>query len=278
MGGEIGKQPELRAGQAHRPGASRARGRRQVLAQLPRVLDERAQVRAGARAPRSASENTVRAAGTSPSARWARVSSSPTWTVSHGMRGRAGAAGGGRASAPRGHPRAAPRGARRAPPRRARARSSSSRRGPSPRPAPGPAVPAPGLAPGGLPRGEERELRLGDVHVLHGAAGQRRVDGRREVGSRPIGGAEQRVGDASEAQRGWLASRFPGRAARGPAPRPRARARRRPPSCPRAGWRPRARSWRCRRRAGSAEVAPSASESHRSASAVRPVSARNQAP
>ena len=37
---EVGKQPELGARQAHRPRAGRSLGRRHVLAQLSRVLDE----------------------------------------------------------------------------------------------------------------------------------------------------------------------------------------------------------------------------------------------
>ena len=44
MGGEIGKQPKLGARQAHRPGAGRPGGRREAVAKLSRVLDERAQV------------------------------------------------------------------------------------------------------------------------------------------------------------------------------------------------------------------------------------------
>ena len=46
MGGEVGKQPQLCTGQAHRPGAGRPGGRRQALAKLAGLLDERAQVRA----------------------------------------------------------------------------------------------------------------------------------------------------------------------------------------------------------------------------------------
>ncbi len=58
-----------------------------------------------------------------------------------------------------------------------------------------------GLVPGVVPRRDERELCLRDEDVVRGAAGQPRVDGRGEVSSRAIGGAEQRLGHASDEQR-----------------------------------------------------------------------------
>ena len=107
----------------------------------------------------------MRAAAASPSARWARVSSSPTWTAEPGE--------GVVEQGPQAVGARQRRAGIRLPPlveRDARrrdvhdARSSSSRRGPPPRRAPAPArALAPGLVPGALPRREERELRLRDV-------------------------------------------------------------------------------------------------------------------
>ena len=69
--------------------------------------------------------------------------------------------------------------------------------------------------------------------------------------------AAQRRGE----ERGRDSTRSPGRAGRAPGRRRRAPARPRLASCAPAGWRPKARWWRCRPRAGS-EAAPSASASH----------------
>ena len=190
MGGEIGKQPQLCRRQAHHRGAGRAGGRRHAFAQLPYLLGE------GATCGRcsstcSVSVKTVRAAAASPSARWARVSSRPTWMLSQGGRGRAGAAGGGRATMPRGHRPAVLREGRRVPPPHARWRSCIVAETGFLDASLGLACVPCGLAPGTLPRGEERELCLGRKGVLIGA----HVDGRGQVGPRQVGGAEQRMSD-----------------------------------------------------------------------------------
>ena len=147
----------------------------------------------------------------------------------------------------------APRGARRVPSRRARARSTSSRRGPPPRRAPvPPRARSPRLAPGSLLGGEERELRLCDDRPprRRPPASPASMAAVRSL-RRAIGRAEQRMRDAPGEERGRDSSRCRAGADRAPGRRRRAPARRRPASCAPAGWRPRARSWRCRPRAGS---------------------------
>ena len=140
MGGEVRKQPELRARQAHRPGTGRPGGRRHAVVQLPRLLDERAQVRAELEHPLGLGEN--RAGG-------ARLAECEMGACElepdfDGQPGNAvvehAAADGGRAPAPLAPPRVGPRGVRPAPSRRARARCSRSRRDPSRRRSPVPPV------------------------------------------------------------------------------------------------------------------------------------------
>ena len=103
---------------------------------------------------------------------------------------------------------------------------------------------------------------------------------RRRPRGRPSHDRSRRAALAPPRERGARpgSSRFPARADPAPDRRRRAPARHRRASCAPAESRPRARSWRCHRRAGSLEVAPSARASHRSASAGRPVNARTQAP
>ena len=63
MGGEVGKQPELRSGQAHRPSAPRPGGRRHAVTQLPRIRDQAAHVRTQLEHPLGVREDRAGRAG-----------------------------------------------------------------------------------------------------------------------------------------------------------------------------------------------------------------------
>ena len=280
MGGEEREQPELRAGQAHRPGAGRPGGRRHALAQLARLVDERAQARAELEHPLGLAEHRAGGAGVAEREMGARQLEPDLRRSSHGMpwssSGRSRWARGERGA---GVVLSAPRGARPAPSPRARSRSSSSRRARlvddrlcRPR-----ALRR--LVPGAPLRGEERELCLRQVDLLDGA------DGLADLDRPPSGPAVARSVAPSSAcatprprsavgthwlVRGQLVQRQLGVGQRlldtaGA-------------SCAPAGSRPTGSIVALPSESGIAEVAPSASASHRSASAGRPVIARSQAP
>ena len=63
MGGEERKQPELRTRQAHRPRPARPGGRRDALAQLACVLDQRAHLRTELEHPLGLGQNRAGRAG-----------------------------------------------------------------------------------------------------------------------------------------------------------------------------------------------------------------------
>ena len=228
---------------------------------------------------RSVSVRIVRAAPASASARWARASSSPTWTVSQGRpwssSGRRRCA---RVSAARASSGLASWSATRAVATcaialarvvaQARLLDERLRR----------TCALPCLAPGSLLGGEERELCLRRDDDVHGADGQPLLDGRREVLRRAIESRRAARGRCREREARPASTHSRGRAASAPDRRRRAPARHRRASCTPAAWRPRARSWRCHPRAGSSRLPRRRDASHRSASAGRPVSARTQAP
>ena len=202
MRGEVRKQPQLRARQAHRPGAGRPLGRRHALVQLPRLLDERAHVgtqlehllglgehragRAGVgeremgacelepdfdRRPGNA---VVEQRPQTVGARECRTGILVSSLVDGDTRRR------------RERERARPvvAEARLLDDVLCRPRAS------------------PCLAPGSPLGGEERELCVCQVDLFGGAGRQPRLDGCREVVRRTIGRAEQRVRDTPDQQRG----------------------------------------------------------------------------
>ena len=126
---EVRKQPELRGVRliAQAPADSEVAATR---SRSSRASSTSEPMCGRSSSTRSVSVRIVRAAPASASARWARVSSSPTGRSAREGRGRAAAADGERAPAPRAHRPVSPHGARHAPSRRARSRSSRSRRGP----------------------------------------------------------------------------------------------------------------------------------------------------
>ena len=203
----------------------------------------------------SASLRVVRAAPASPSARWTRVSSSPTcdgypWNAVVEHRPQAVGTCQRRADILR--PRLVERDTcRRDVHDRARRVVAEARLFDERfcRPC---ALPC--LGPGSFLGREERELRLCQEDLFEAAEGQPPLDGCQE--RPPLRDRSHRAGRAQRLGRGVRSGsrNCPARADPAPRRRRRAPARHRSASCARAASRPTARSWRCRPRAGSSRL------------------------
>jgi hypothetical protein len=200
LGGEIHKQPELGGRQAHSPGAGRAGRRRHALAQLPYLLGEGADVWATLEHPFGIGQDRA-SGGSLAQCEMDAGELEPDLDAEPGeavveQRPQTVDARNGRASI------RTPSFVERDPCHRNMHdrvhRVVVEARSPT---APGLSWLPCGLAPRTLPDCQERDLCLRGEGVVHSADGQPRVRGRGQVGLRPVGGAEYRIGDSTNEQR-----------------------------------------------------------------------------